>query len=290
VNRRFRPALFLSSAVAVLLAASGARAASSDEATPKDLRRLEADLTNLQDDVQELEPGDPKTDAFRDRAKEIGEDVIYLKVKMRRHQSEGEEGTGVDVEEVDEVRREIRNLRQDIAAAFSEGNGPLTIPADTEMTVRLEDPLSSRTARREDRFEATVVDPVRAGRRMAIPAGTRVRGVVRDVVPAERPSRPGKLDLEFDRLYLESERLDMRARLDSMETAEQRTAHKAGIGALIGGLFGGLIEGKKGLIVGAIVGGTGAVVATKGDDVELPAGSLLTIRLIEDLQIPAERR
>ena len=82
----------------------------------------------------------------------------------------------------------------------------------------------------------------------------------------------------------------MRAHLASMETPEQRTGHKAGIGALIGGIFGSLVDGKRGLIVGALVGGTGAVVATKGDDVDLPAGSLLTIRLDEDLVIPASRR
>jgi len=113
---------------------------------------------------------------------------------------------------------------------------------------------------------------------------------VRHDSSAERPSRAGRLDLEFDRIYLETARLDMRAHLASMETAEHTTAHKAGIGAIVGGLFGSLVGGKRGLVVGALVGGTGAVVATKGDDVELPAGSLLTLRLDEDLVIPPARR
>jgi hypothetical protein len=274
-----------------LLAGEAARAASRDEAIPKDLRRLEADVANLDDDLQGLEPEDAKADAFRQRAGEIREEVIYLKVKMRRHQRSGEEGTGVSLDEVEDVRREIRGLRDDLAAAFSDDMaGELRLPAGTELLVRLEDPLSSRTARTEDRFEATVVDPVRAGRTRAVPAGTRVRGVVRAAVPAERPSRAGRLDLEFDRIYLEQARLDMRAHLASMETAEHDTAHKAGIGAVIGGLFGGIVGGKRGLVVGALVGGTGAVVATKGDDVELPAGSLLTVRLDEDLAIPSSRR
>jgi hypothetical protein len=282
--------LILLSAAVVLFATETAHAASRDEAIPKDLRRLEDAVTNLDDDLQGLEPGDPTADAFRDRAAEIREDVIYLKVKMRRYQRDGGDGTGISIEEVDEVRNEIRDLRDEISASFSEDVRDLRVAAGTEILVRLEDPLSSRTARREDRFDATVADPVKLGRTMAIPAGARVRGVVRDTEPAERPSRPGRLDLEFDRVYLEPARLDMRAHLASMETPEQRTAHKAGIGAIIGGLFGGLMDGKRGLIVGALVGGTGAVVATKGDDVELPAGSLLTIRLDEDLVIPAARR
>lgn len=284
-------ALIFIPAVAILLAGGAARAASRDDAIPKDLRRLEADVANLDDDIQALEPDDPKADAFRQRAGDIREDVIYLKVKMRRHQRSGEEGTGVSLDEVDDVRREIRDLREDMAAAFSsDTDREVRVPAGTELLVRLEDPLSSRTARTEDRFDATVLEPVRVGRAAAVEAGTRVRGVVRAAEPAERPSRAGRLDLEFDRIYLETARLDMRAHLASMETAEHTTAHKAGIGAIVGGLFGSLVGGKRGLVVGALVGGTGAVVATKGDDVELPAGSLLTLRLDEDLVIPPARR
>jgi outer membrane murein-binding lipoprotein Lpp len=285
-----RAVVFIIPIVAAVLT-GGARADSRDEAVPKDLRRLEADVANLDDDVQALEPEDAKADAFRQRAGEIREDVIYLKVKMRRQQRSGEEGTGVSLDEVEDVRREIGELREDMAAAFSSGAvGELRVAAGTELVVRLEDPLSSRTARTEDRFDATVLDPIRVGRAKAIQAGTRVRGVVRAAEPAERPSRAGKLDLEFDRIYLETARLDMRAHLASMEAAEHSTAHKAGIGAVLGGLFGSLVGGKQGLVVGALVGGTGAVVATKGDDVELPAGSLLTLRLDEDLVIPPARR
>jgi len=283
--------LVLIPTLALLLTGVAAQAASRDDAVPKDLRRLESDVANLDDDVQALEPNDAKADAFRQRASDIREDVIYLKVKMRRHERAGEEGTGVSLDEVDEVRREIRDLREDMSAAFSSDTvGEVRVPAGTELLVRLEDPLSSRTARTEDRFDATVLEPVRVGRSKAVEAGTRVRGVVRAAEPAERPSRAGRLDLEFDRIYLETARLDMKAHGASMETAEHTTAHKAGIGAIVGGLFGSLVGGKQGLIVGALVGGTGAVVATKGDDVELPAGSLLTLRLDEDLVIPPARR
>ena len=52
-----------------------------------------------------------------------------------------------------------------------------------------------------------------------------------------------------------------------------------GLGALLGGVIGGIIDGKKGLLIGAAVGAGGGLLATQGGDVELPGGSLITIRL-----------
>jgi hypothetical protein len=272
--------------ISILTVVPAVSPAGRDEAIPKDLRRLQDDVANLDADLRDLEPDDPKADAFRQRAQEIGEDVIYLKVKMRRARKAGQEGTGVTRDEVAEVQGRIQDLRDQIGSAFGQDNREVRLPAGTEIAVRLEDPLSSRTARREDRFDATVVTPVRSGGVSAVPAGTRVRGLVAQVEAAERPSRAGRLELEFDTLYLESQRLEIRAGVAALEGGGRKPAEKAGIGAVLGGVIGGLFEGKRGAIVGAIVGGSGAVVATKGDDVELPVGTVLTVRLDEDVAVP----
>jgi hypothetical protein len=261
--------------------------AANDEAIPRDLRRLQDELANLDEDLKHLEPGDAKTDAFRERADEIRDEVIYLKVKLRRHQKAGLDGTGVNRDEVAEVRDEIGRLREDMGRAFGVYAQEARLAEGTEIDVRLEDRLSSRTARREDRFEATVLRPVRAGGTLAIPAGTRVRGIVRDAEPAERPSRAGRLELDFDALYLDTKRLDLRASLISMEGSGRSRGEKAGIGAVLGGILGGIFDGKRGAVVGAVLGGGGAVVASSGEDVELPSGATLTIRLDEELLIPS---
>jgi hypothetical protein len=272
--------------ISILTVVPAASPAGRDEAIPKDLRRLQDDVANLDADLRDLEPDDPKADAFRQRAQEIGEDVIYLKVKMRRARKDGQEGTGVTRDEVAEVQGRIQDLRDQIGSAFGQDNREVRLAAGTEIAVRLEDPLSSRTARREDRFDATVVAPVRSGGVLSVPAGTRVRGVVTQAEPAERPSRAGRLELQFDTLYLESQRLEIRAGVAALEGTGRKPVEKAGIGAVLGGVIGGLFDGKRGAIVGAIVGGSGAVVATKGDDVELPMGTVLTVRLDEDVAIP----
>src|SRR6266511_4184942 len=154
---------------------------------------------------------------------------------------------------------------------------------------RLDDALSSRTARREDRFEASVLRAVRSGDRVAIPAGSRVRGIVRDVERAQRPSKAGRLDLDFDSLYLDRERLDLRARVVSISEDDRKegpsTAGKAGIGATLGAILGGVLGGSKGALIGILVGGTGAVAGTKGEEVELPAGTVVRIRLERPLTL-----
>jgi hypothetical protein len=54
---------------------------------------------------------------------------------------------------------------------------------------------------------------------------------------------------------------------------------KIGAGAGLGAIIGGIIGGGKGALAGILIGGGGVVAATEGKDVELPAGSLLRVRL-----------
>jgi hypothetical protein len=280
--------------VAVLVALSVASATfaetaitsaqSVDEASLDDLRRLQDNLANLDGEIAALEPGDAKADAFRSRAEGIREETVYLKVKMEHHQRDGGSGTGLSREEVARVRRLVDELRDDITAAFGREERELRLPEGTSIQVRLEHALSSKTARREDRVDASVAEPVRAAGVIALPAGSQVQGVVRDVEAAERPSKAGRIEIEFDTVYVDRTRIEMRGRVAEIRESGER-AQKAGIGAVVGGVLGGILGGKKGAIAGILVGGGGAVAATKGDDVELPAGTVLTVRLERPLVI-----
>jgi len=153
--------------------------------------------------------------------------------------------------------------------------------------VSLDKSLSSASARVEDRVSATVSRPVSVDGRVAIPAGTRVEGVVRAVEPAQRPSRGGRIELQFDHVVVDKQRLPIDARLVSVEGDDfsRRTAERGGIGAIIGGVLGSVVGGGKGAVVGAIIGGAGGVAATEGRDVELPEGSALRLRLERDLAV-----
>jgi hypothetical protein len=247
----------------------------------RDLRHLQQDLANLDEELRSVDPQDSLK--FQERAEAIREETIYLKVKMRHHQKAGREGTGVDQDELADLRRSIADLRGDIDRATRRDTREVRVREGTEIIVRLEEPLSSRTARREDRVEASVERPVRVDGVTAIPAGVRVRGTVRDAEPAERPSRSGRLDLDLDALYVNQDRLDLRGHVIAIAGQQEEggldTREKAGLGALLGGVVGGIIGGKRGVVAGILLGGGGAVAATKGDDVDLPAGTILTFRL-----------
>lgn len=259
-------------------------AQSRDEASLDDLQRLQEDLANLDGDLAALEPGTPKADGFRNRAEQIREEAIYLKVKVQHHQRDGGSGTGLGQDEVARLRRMVEELRADIDQALGHEQRELRLPEGTSIQVRLAHALSSKTARREDRVDASVAEPVRADGVLALPAGTQIRGVVKDVEPGQRPSKGGRIEIEFDTVYLDPTRLEIRGRVAEIsESGEQ--AKKAGIGAVVGGVLGGILGGKGGAIAGILVGGGGAVVATKGEDVELPAGTVLTVRLERPLVI-----
>jgi hypothetical protein len=270
-----------------------AAAQSREEARPRDLRELQAELTNLDADLASLEAGSPRSESFRERAEEIREETVYLKVKMRRHQRAGGTGTGVDDEEVDDLRRSIRGLRDDIAGGRRRGPREARLAEGTEIVIRLEEALSSRTAQQEDRFEAVVARPVRTQGVVVLPAGTRVRGLVQNAEPARRPSKSGRLELDFDALYVDNTRVDMRSRVTSIGDEDEdrhATETKAGAGVLLGGTLGAILGGKEGAVIGAVLGGGGAVVATKGNDVELPEGTLVTVRLDRLLTVPRPSR
>ena len=62
-------------------------------------------------------------------------------------------------------------------------------------------------------------------------------------------------------------------------------AGRIGAGAGVGAIIGGVLGGVKGAITGILIGGTGAVVATEGKDVELPAGTVLRLRIDSPIEL-----
>jgi hypothetical protein len=273
-----------------LVLARPAAAQRSEAATMQDIQRLQYDLQNLDDSLAALSTSHPRYREFEDRANDIRDEVTYLKVQIRRGQRSRPPGLGATRSEVDELRRSIAALQDDIDGALNRRfSGSGTLPESTEIQVRLEQPLSSRTARVEDRFEASVAVPVQLDGRVVLPAGTRVRGIVTGVQRAERLVKGGRLDLTFDSIYPDDRtRRDMRASVASIKEnidLKGDNAKRAGIGAVLGGVIGQVIAGTKGAIIGAVLGGGGALAAKLGEDVELPTGTILTLRLERALDV-----
>ena len=161
------------------------------------------------------------------------------------------------------------------------------LPAGQEFDVRLESMLSSATAKPEDRFQATTVVDLTQNGRVLVPAGSLVRGVVSSVQKATRIDRAGSLTLSFDRLTVNGHAYAMHALATQVFQSGGITEEggKAGIGAGVGGVIGGVLGGVKGAILGAVIGAGGAIAATEGKDIELPAGSIIRIRVDSPVRV-----
>jgi hypothetical protein len=161
------------------------------------------------------------------------------------------------------------------------------IPTGQELDVRLGTTLSSKTAKVEQRFEVTTVADVTQNGTALIPAGSMVRGVVSGVDPAGRLDRAGSLTLSFDEMTVRGRTYPTRAMATNVFESGGIREEKgtAGIGAGAGAILGGVLGGLKGAILGAVIGAGGAIAATEGKDIELPAGSIIRIRLDSPVSI-----
>jgi hypothetical protein len=73
----------------------------------------------------------------------------------------------------------------------------------------------------------------------------------------------------------------------------RRTAEMVGGGALLGTVIGAIAGGGSGAAVGAAVGAAGgaaAQVLTRGEEVRIPAESVLTFRLEQPIQLQGYNR
>jgi hypothetical protein len=168
----------------------------------------------------------------------------------------------------------------------------VTIPAGTEIELRLEDLLSSETAKAGDRFTASAAEPILRGDRVAIEAGSPFRGRVELVDPVGgRTDRTARLLLVVSEVEHQGKSYEIAATVtgasERLETGLGSEAKKIGIGAGLGTVLGAILGGKKGAVIGATVGGTGAILGTEGNEVELPSGTILQLRLDRDLTIAA---
>jgi hypothetical protein len=283
---------FLSVVVALLMATAVVVPPVSAQATTNaryyDVQRLQDDLAVLEDSLAALPASHRRYREFDDRANALRQDLTQLRDDIDSRRT-------VSRDTVDRLRDRIHALHGEIDTALNRSYSGrrtgtnLSLPEGTEMSVRLEQPLSSRTARVEDRFEATVARPVYVDGRIVVPDGSRVQGTVTEVQQAQRPARGGRLNLSFDRLLLDDgTTVDLDARLVQIkeDIGSGGTVKQGAIGAAIGGILGKVLGGTKGAIVGAVLGGAGGAISSSGDDVELPEGTVFELQLERPATVP----
>ena len=155
------------------------------------------------------------------------------------------------------------------------------VPTGQEIDVRLQSTLSSETANVEQRFEATTaVDLVQNGRVLDSGRIGRKRGRERCARKPDALSALASCTLSFDGISVRGREHRIRATATDVFKSGGILEEKgtAGVGAGAGAIVGGILGGVKGAVLGAVIGAGGAIAATDGKDVELPAGSVVRVR------------
>jgi len=166
----------------------------------------------------------------------------------------------------------------------------VTIPAGTTLPLELTTAVSSATAQVETPVSARLRRAVTIDGTTALPAGTVLHGEVSEVERAGRVQGRSRLALRFTSVVIDGRRESLRTNPVSFEgeATKSEDATKIGAGAGIGAAIGGIIGGGSGAAKGAVIGGaagTGAVLATRGKEVELAAGSDLNPTLASAVDV-----
>jgi len=274
-----------------------------EDARPRDLLALQDDLYLLDGSLAAFPHRNPRFEDFQSRAADIRVEVTALADRIsadpRHADRRGEERYGADyrfvparLSEITALRDRIGRLREEIDNTNGRRwNSDIVLPAGTEIEVMLDSGLSSRWASPGDRFEASTTYALPQNGRGVIPAGTVVTGSVREVRSHERGQQDGWLRLDFDTLTPQGGP-DIAMQSHVVSVSETRSSDKrvrnGALGALLGGVIGCMIDGQKGALIGAAVGAGGGLVATKGQEVDVPEGTLMVLRL--DRPITVSRR
>lgn len=154
------------------------------------------------------------------------------------------------------------------------------LPAGAEVDLVLQTPLNAGTVQVDGRFEAATIASVPQRGPVVILSPDTVRGFVSSV----RASGQGRSSLTLSFEELRRGEKSQRLRASVVQVFDGRKNEEAGrVGA--GGQVAGIPDGRRAGLAGVLIGVGGTITATDGRNVELPAGTILRIRLDQPVEI-----
>ena len=166
---------------------------------------------------------------------------------------------------------------------------PVVVPAGTVLTIRLGQALGSKTSQVGTPFTGSVATPISIDGKMVIPAGSDITGTVREAKKAGRFKGAAVLSLQVDSIVVNGHQYNVETEsFDQTSTGKgKRTAGMVVGGTGAGAAIGGIAGGGKGAAIGALVGAAAGTVgaATGNRDIQLPAESALSFRLVQPLTV-----
>jgi len=181
-----------------------------------------------------------------------------------------------------------------------------TLNSGQVIRVRLNQTITSETARVGDQFTTTVVDPIYAAGLEVVPAGSSIVGRVRNVTRASRQSKAGTIEVHFVSLRLPTgiaraingdltEITSEKVNADNEGEVSGKSAMKRNVvfiggGAATGALIGAIAGGGKGAGIGGGIGaglGVAGALFSKGHEAVVKSGTEFGAVLNQNLSLPA---
>lgn len=173
-------------------------------------------------------------------------------------------------------------------------NGDFAVPDGTQLIATLNDTLSTRDSKDNDRFTMTVNSPSQF-------QGATIEGYVSGVKRSGRITGRSEMTFNFERITLrngssyrfagfvesartangETVRVDNEGNVQEGDNRTTTTAKRAAIGTAVGAIIGAIAGGGKGAAIGAAIGagaGAGSVYVQGRDDLELTSGTEVVVR------------
>ena len=180
------------------------------------------------------------------------------------------------------------NSSNAVAPPFS-----LTVPAGTELAIRINQRISVKDSRAGDHFSGEVVEPVQNNGTVVIPRGTPVSGRVDESHRRGHFKGRSVLELRLTAMTLNGAEYPLDTH-DHVQTKKGKGKRTAGfISGMTGAgmLIGGLATGGVGLAIGGAAGaGAGTLIAgtTGNRDINIPAESIVHFRLADQLVVQTQ--
>jgi hypothetical protein len=168
-----------------------------------------------------------------------------------------------------------------VATAPAKVSGPIEVPAGTQLTIRLNETLDTGKHATGHKFSAALEGALVSNGVTIAPQGSRVYGVVSESVKSRRAVGKAKMILTVTDININGQIVPVATSGINAQTQAtgKSSAGKVVRGAAIGGLIGGSDDAKTGAKVGL-----GAAVLSGGNQVVIPAGTLLDFTLAQSLK------
>jgi hypothetical protein len=164
-----------------------------------------------------------------------------------------------------------------------------TVPAGTNLLVRMLDGIDSSKAQPGTRFTAVLETNLSVDGWKIAPAGNTVYGRLAEAKQAGRATGSSNLQLELTDIVIDGTAYpiitsDFEVKGSSSgKRSARRLLGGAGLGAIIGGIAG---NAGMGAAIGAAAGAVGSV-AQKGESIQVPSETLISFTLQQKAFLPA---